>query len=519
MSTELRAQFELVGIQEEPYFLARFERGEVCCEGAPRAMLGHKIDTPGAPGQDGVFVEWEWNGHHLQVRNDVSGMYPFYYCTWANTIAISPSIPKLLALGAPQDLDVPALSVFFRLGNFIGEDTPFKAVRALPPNASLEWCDGRLSVHGTRTLGRQESLSREAALDGYVSFFRDAVRRRIPRGKAAITLSGGRDSRHILLELCAAGHPPAVCVTVGEYLYCHGHEAETAAQLAKLVNVPHVVLSQTEAPFGLELKKNVLTNFCSDEHAWFFSAAEYLKGKVDVIYDGLGGSLFCDGFALTPERLTLCRQGRLRELAMDLLGSGDTMTLLTSAVRQQWSDDVAVARLLEELDQHRHVPNPVSSFYYWNRTRREVALSPYRLLNGFNVVLSPFCDYGVYRHLASLPADMVLDHTFHNDAITKAFPDAGRIPYADKPKPSESDGPELIGLAYDLAWYGKRTWPSQLISYAYVLPRVLRSLVDPRYRPAMRWVAPPVIYLLQLEAVMRQAPQLSRASVPVSAQA
>lgn len=510
MSKESRAQFELIGIREEPYFLARFEQGEVSWEGQPRAMLGHKVDTPGSPGQDGVFVEWDWNGKVLHVRNDVSGMYPFYYCVWANTVAISPSIPRLLSLGVPQDLDAPALAVFLRLGNFIGEDTPFRAIRALPPNAVLEWMEGRLTVHGTRALGRKETLSRAAALDGYISCFRDAVRRRIPQGKAAITLSGGRDSRHILLELCEAGHPPAVCVTVGEYLYCNGNEAVIAAQLAKLVSVPHVVLSQTESPFALELKKNVLTNFCSDEHAWFFSATEYLKGKVDVVYDGLGGSLFCDGFALTADRLAMCRNGKLRELGADLLGSDDCTMLLKPALRQQWSRDLAVKHLLDELEQHSSVPNPVSSFYYWNRTRREVSLSPYRLLNGFDAVLSPFCDYGVYQHLASLPADMVLDHTFHNDTITKAFPDAGRIPYAYKPKPSESDGPELIRLAQDLVWYSKRNWPSHLISYSFIAPRVLRSFIDPQYRPAMRWVAPPVIYLLQLEAVMRQTKWMSQ---------
>jgi hypothetical protein len=494
--------------QEEPYFLARRRNGALSVEGAARGFLGHKVDTPGCPGQDGVFVEWEWDGQTLRVTTDVSGMYPFYYCAWDNSIAISPSIPRLLALGTPQDLDIAALAVFFRLGNFIGEDTPFTSIRALPPNATLVWRENHLTVTGGRSLGTATTLSRSAALDGYVELFRDAVRRRIPADRqVAVTLSGGRDSRHILLELCEAGCPPTVCVTVGEYLYNHSNEADIAQQLAALVGVPHVILSQTDTPFQLELEKNLLTNFCSDEHAWFFSVARYLRDKTRAVYDGLGGSLFCDGFALTPERLTMCRQGKFRELGEELLGSEHIMPFLKPSERQRWSRDLAMNRLLQELEQHATSPNPVSSFYYWNRTRREVSLSPYRLLRGFEVVYSPFCDYAVYQHLSSLPASMVMDHTFHNDTISRAFPEAGAIPYAYKPKPRETDGRELARLAQDVLGYCRDTWPSRRLSYSYVVPRLLRSLIDSRYRSAMLWVAPPTIYLLQLEAVMREAKQ------------
>lgn len=503
------SQYEFLQIDEEPYFLAHFQDGRVVSRGISQVMLGHKINTPGSPGQDGVFVEWQWDGNTLVVRNDVSGMYPCYYATWDNTVAISPSIPRLLLLGAPSELDGAALAVFFRLGNFVGEDTPFRAIRALPPNAVLEWKDKRLSVRGQRSIGVEAKISRSAAIDGYVSCFRDAVRRRIPEGTAAVTLSGGRDSRHILLELCEAGHPPALGVTVGEYLYNHSNEAEIAAQLARLVGVSHVIVSQTESPFLLELKKNVLTNFCSDEHAWFFSVADYLRGKVEVVYDGLGGSLFCDGFALTEDRLNLCRAGKLRALGEDLLGADATMCFLDAEVRRQWSRELAVERLLEELEQHGSAPNPVSSFYYWNRSRREVALSPYRLLRGFNVVVSPFCDYGVYQHLASLPAAMVLDHTFHNDTISKAFPAAGAIPYAYKPKFRENDGKELVQLSHELLRYCYRQWQSSLVSFSYVVPRAMRCLIDRAYASTMLWLAPPAIYLLQLESVIRRAKRVS----------
>jgi hypothetical protein len=70
------------------------------------------------------------------------------------------------------------MAVFLRLGYFIGEDTPFRSIRTLPPDATLEWKDGRLSVSGRYAFGKPQSLARDAA-DHYSLLFRESIRRRI----------------------------------------------------------------------------------------------------------------------------------------------------------------------------------------------------------------------------------------------------------------------------------------------------------------------------------------------------
>jgi hypothetical protein len=67
-----------------------------------------------------------------------------YYCR-DGEFAISSSIPRLIEAGAPIEVDEPALAVFLRLGFFIGDDTPYKHIRALPPGATLVW-DGALQL-------------------------------------------------------------------------------------------------------------------------------------------------------------------------------------------------------------------------------------------------------------------------------------------------------------------------------------------------------------------------------------
>ena len=101
--------------------------------------MGHRI--PGRDGlkSDGIFAKWDWDGERLVVRNDRYGLYPLYYFQNGNTIAVSPSLIRLLMEGALAELDHDALSVFLRIGFFIGEDTPFDSIRAVPPEARWEW--------------------------------------------------------------------------------------------------------------------------------------------------------------------------------------------------------------------------------------------------------------------------------------------------------------------------------------------------------------------------------------------
>src|SRR5262249_18990611 len=187
-------------------------------EGPTEAKFGHKIFHPRQNDFDGVYAEWSWDGSRLTVRNDRYGFYPLYYFANSDEIAISTSTVRLLEAGASTVLDEAGLAAFLRLGFFLGEDTPFLAIRALPPSAILEWRNGELAVSGDITITKHDRLSRDAAIDGYISLFRAAIRRRQPsKPNVAVTLSGGRDSRHILLELCEQGLRPDFCLTARSF--------------------------------------------------------------------------------------------------------------------------------------------------------------------------------------------------------------------------------------------------------------------------------------------------------------
>src|SRR5215470_12772108 len=107
-------------------------------------------------------------------------MFAVFYFSMASEFCISPSLYKLLAEGAPSDLDWTALAVFLRIGFYIGEDTPFKAIRCLPPHAQLVWEDGQFHVVGGYHFVAPQKMSRASAIEGYVALFRAAMERRMP---------------------------------------------------------------------------------------------------------------------------------------------------------------------------------------------------------------------------------------------------------------------------------------------------------------------------------------------------
>jgi hypothetical protein len=461
---------------------------------------GHVLPRPGGP-PDGVFADWQWDGERLVARTDRYGFHPLFYFVREGELGLAPDIGTLLDLGAPRELDHAALAVFLRLGYFLADDTPFRAIRALPPAAEFHWMRGHLSVEGHYAIREAEPLPRRAALDRYVELVRQAVRRRPPPGPFVVPLSGGRDSRHLLLELIEAGYRPEFCLTTRVFPPRRNEDVETAARVAAAVGVPHVIVEQTETRFDAELRKNARLGFLSDEHAWFLAVAERLAGRVETSYDGIGGDMLTEGAVLKPDQAALADTRRFDTLADAMLLDTEALlaSLLVPEVAQRMPRGLAVARMAGELGRHERAANPLASFLFWNRDRREIALSPFVLLRGVPRVYAPYVDHDLYDLMAAQSSKhVVAGSAFHTDAIALAFPRFAGLPYG-RELPPAPDLAESRRFAAALARYAIRGGGSRAARPAWLVPRLLRSLVDRRYCSSVEWFGPMALYLMQLE--------------------
>lgn len=414
-----------------PFLSLRYVDGQTEARGLTHCRLGRPLDF-GRAIPDGAFAVWEWDGTTLTVRNDRYGLQPVFYWSQEGNLGISSSLPRLLLEGAPADLDEPALAIFIRAGYFVGEDTAFRAIRALPPNATLTWMAGRLSVSGRYPEPPPRStLTRAEAIDAYIPLLRAAVLRRLPLASDLVMpLSGGRDSRHLLFEIVAAGARPGVCLTVRHHPPRTDDDAMLAGQVAGALGLPHRVLEQAEPRIQAEDRKNLRTSFCSDEGTAFMALGDHLGDRPVSVFDGIGGDFLSDGRFLTPQRQALAEAGRMPELANALLWRGPVLpSLLIDDLAARLTRRVAVERLTAEVERHCDAASPVTSYIFWNRCRREIATFPFTFYPPNVAIFCPYLDHDVFDFLISLPAEVFLPPSFHAEAIQRAFPEHAGIPF------------------------------------------------------------------------------------------
>jgi asparagine synthase (glutamine-hydrolysing) len=494
--------------QSAPFFEVRVRADGVTVSGPSTFRVGQ------ATGEQGIFAEWRWDGTSLHVRNDRFGFQPLYSWISETGVALSTSIEALLAAGAPAELDHVAIAVLLRLGFMVGEDTPYRHIRALPPGARLTWRPGEVRMTQTLPLPPPIQISRDEAIERHIALFRAAVRRRakLP-GVLALPLSGGQDSRHILFELIECGRSPALCVTARYHPPRATPDAEIASEVAALLGVHHEVVEPAQSLIRALLSHHRATGFCTLTPSFFIApVAEFLAGRADLVFDGIGGDVLCAGLFLDTERVRLFRNGQLAALADQLLsgfnggGGYDEETLRRAfgpRELQRFSRSAAVERLTAELSRHAGAANPMTSFAFFNRTRRDIALIPLVLLAPIVAVQCPYLDDDFYDFMASLPPEMLLDRQFHADCITRAFPRGARIPYARWQRASpDAAAARYRRLARELSWHCAGGLRPRALKFSFTAPRLLRCLADSEYAPSSAWLAPLLVYLTQMEALL-----------------
>jgi asparagine synthetase B (glutamine-hydrolysing) len=480
--------------------------------GSASGLIGHPFATPDAATQ-GIFARWRWDGRCFELSTDRYGMYPLYWAHAGNTFRLASSIPALIRAGSSHELDEQALAVFFRLGFFVGDDTPFRAIHALPPGARVTWSPRGLEVQRHLPIHPPLAIDRSPAIDRYGELFRQAIERSssaLNPTTSVLPLSGGQDSRHILLELLEAGRPPSHGVSTRHFPPRGTPDAEVARDLARRAGVPHRVLEQPASQLGAVLRHHLVTNFCTLTPGYFMHAVnDFVAGRSAVVYDGLGGDVLSAGLFATPERSRLWKEGRFTALAEDLLSSfeggggysEDTLRhTFDPTSLQRFARQTAVERLVRELEPHREAANPMLSFCFFNRTRRDVALLPCRVLSSASSVRTPYLDHALFDFLSALPAEICLDHAFHKDTIARRFPAFASFPFASYAVADDRRArTHFRRFAAEVFGYTRATLGIPALRRSSMMPRLAHCIAGGSYGKAIGWLGPLLLYLQQLQ--------------------
>ncbi|MCH8475205.1 MAG: hypothetical protein LAT55_08250 [Opitutales bacterium] len=460
------------------------ESGKYLAKGSNRVSYGNKTKEAL---NDGVFLSWEWDGSNLQINSDSYGAYPAFYSLDKRNFCIATTLHGLSASTNTLNFDLPALSLYLKFGYFIGGRTPFKEIQKIRPHRKLVIREGKyIAVDcGVEPPKLSDNVNSASARSEFISRFSYAMEKRLSLVSQEFShpLSGGRDSRHILLEMYRQKRLPAKTFTVrlskpDDPL---GDEA-VARQLSEVCGVQHsTLLFPKFSAHSAELVKNFCCGLTGSEGAWMTASLPLLAQYPCAIFDGIGGDVLAAGLFIRNNWQSLAQEGRWDELAVtlvrDLSSNRDQKRVnrLASKIfgvpETAFSEEAAIECVRDELDLYKNFHNPVTAFFFYNRTAGVIAASSFGMYQCVDQIHAPFLDRNVAGFLLSLPESMFADHQFHSRAIAEAYPDFATIPYTGKKNVSPIVDTHVAKFkaALDLISYTGRQLPSKFLEVIYWL--------------------------------------------------
>lgn len=482
--------------------------GQPAVAGQPCFFKGYAVASG-----DGVFAEWDWDGERLSARTCATGFLPLYYYWDGAQIVLSTRIADLFAAaGTRPRICAASLGVLLRLGFLVGNHTPFAGVQVLGPQGTLAWRPGSAPEVHSSYPATARSPERDIP-SRYVDLFRQSMERiaDVMSDDFAVPLSGGRDSRHIALELHRMGRTPRFALTARHLPPRSNEDVRVASELCRAMKWPHRVVRQPRlGRYRRECAHAEAVDFLTYEHAWTLPVRDaLLDAGVSQVFDGVGGDVLSAGLFQDEQLLKHYQDGDIEAVRNGLLscwsqlgGEHALKDSLGPGLAGASSPEAAAGLIDAELALHQDQPNPLKSFYFWNRSRRGTGLLPFRIL-GRQVAFAPYLDIDLVTFLLGLPPQATRDKGLHTASIRLADSVIGAIGYEDK-----SACATRQGLSDKVGFYGPLITgvlgTGDYVNGRFVAPRAARACLLGGDLQSTWWKPRRVAYLASLYKFVHQ---------------
>ncbi|MBW2184954.1 MAG: hypothetical protein JRG71_00710 [Deltaproteobacteria bacterium] len=448
---------------------------------------------------NGLFTAalWQPVEKRLVLVNDRLGFRPLYYSydVSKQRFVFSSDLRGVIAVLTNRKINWQAASVFLHLGHHLGEATWFEGVHVLPPGSILQFENN--SVHIRKywdicSIAINEFIDHEQAVDGIIETFKLSIKRRHEAAstREVVFLSGGIDSRRIAAELSSQKVKFPTYTTRG-FNNLFGNRS-LAAEVSDALGVSNRFVNLPENNFLTEYwpRCNDLLDYETNLHQWMLPLVDQCDDFGGVNYDGIGGDVLINavlrtsGF-LSSEGLASSREMGLNELAERLTGPALDFSFITPELRRNLSYESAVDAVKEELIKYDNDDNQLTYFYLLNRTRRNIALSPTRLISRKFECFLPYLDNDFVEFALSIPANIKVSNPLRRETLDRAYPylmNIGNTNYQGRTDRGD-------GFAYDIRYnYQRRRFLYQCIRQHFcgnnwmftnhrTVPKILKDIV------------------------------------------
>ncbi len=353
---------------------------------------------------------------------------------WRQRKAAGLAQTDLLPLAAELGAGVNwfAISVILLMGDLFGSLSPFNGIS--------------LRAVGEDALSAPPEPQRYRRIEDLYERLDDLVRgaiRLIPAEKpAALGLSGGRDSRHILFALAAEKRPLPRLITARHFIpgLCE-RDLAAAQRVAARLGAPHHVVDQPGDRFRPEWDKNLMIGLQNLQHSWGIALARALD-KSEILYDGMNGGAILGRTRIVftllrpnePERpsFSTLRERLLTwfvDQPLELLRPWAPPHLISPQVVQTIRD-----MLFDSFSRYEFFPNPMVAFWQDQHVRRHTPLFTFGMMPN-EVVVCPFDTPEMIRFALSLPWEVSCDARFADKTLAHCYPQFAEVPFGEEIEP------------------------------------------------------------------------------------
>jgi asparagine synthase (glutamine-hydrolysing) len=436
--TWLMLDGELYNVEELKQHL---QRSGVDCDGMDDARVClalYQLDGESfvqqLNGQFNVVIYCEPD-HTLLIANDRYGYRPLFTAETDGRLLFAIEMNAIIvALDRVPQLDGLGLLEILRHGHAFGDRTWLEPIRVLDASTIL-----RASPNGIRRERYFKfryhdggaTMSSRTYVEGFAVKLRRATQRTMKGpGRVGISLSGGLDSRSVLLSI-QPSHFPIPAYTFG---YPQSRDVQYARALADLVGAQHRHFAFEPGYLGRVASRVVwrcegLFPFWSSTSVYFHSE---IAAAMDVILTGHCGDML-SGANLRLNMMAAGSRDRLIEILFDW-----QRRVPETALRRVCHPTFYARYAPQLFDAFREtfagiesaeLPNVTQAFDMEQRQHRNTFHSPSVDRYRFEV-RTPFLDNELLDHMLTAPPDWRFAQRAYKKTILHAFPHAAHIPCA-----------------------------------------------------------------------------------------
>jgi hypothetical protein len=388
----------------------------------------------------------EWSNRQLTCTTSDSGYVPIYYNTHDDGVTLSPSLLEIWRSRTHKAIDWPSIIVFLALGHFIEEYTPFVGVKALPLGNQLIDRQGLgiPEIIDYRYIPQQLDISEKEAISAYDSLLKKILSTHTSEYPAALSFSGGRDSRHILLALHRLGYPLPKLVTSHNYLErSSAQDVTTALKIAAQLNATIEIINPNHNRIDAEYIKNQITEYQVLAHSWILALGHYVSNE-HILFDGLCGDILFPRGGNAKKIKSLISDIQdwdvLENVFLQVMYDNNIVELKSFVNPTLLTDEnIQTGRQLlrDSFRRYANYPNPMQAWLFYNSNTREIGFSPYKIMQAGSI-FCPLDDPEMVMWALSLPFCISSDQNFQAKALAQFYPEFTHIPFPEHNEPKVS---------------------------------------------------------------------------------